>query len=210
MTLHREDPVLVQCKRVTTMSVDDEPAQPSGDPLVPSEAVVNANSALRLLMGLLALWTLLSGLALVFFQGASEATTGGGLSGSEANAAQRLLGVHMLVLAPIYGLLAWEPRRYRLLLWVPYVALGLTLAVSVFDILTGERDFQDGALPFVVNLVFFALLVYVWRSSRAGESRIASDHSDVSPEPEPQRTAPPSSLADPPLPVEPEHRQRSS
>jgi hypothetical protein len=122
---------------------------------------------------LLAGWTLISGLALVFFQDASDATIGGGLSGGEGTAAQRLLGVHMLVLAPLYGLLAWEPSKYRLLLWVPYVALGGTLVVTLYDILTGDRDFQDGALPFVVNLVFFVLLVYVWRASRPESVAIA-------------------------------------
>jgi hypothetical protein len=165
----------------------DDGSQPSeNDSPTRPNTVVNANSALRLLLGLLALWTLLSGLALVIFQDASDATTGGGLSGGEGTAAQRLLGVHMLVLAPIYGLLAWEPQRFRLLMWVPYAALGGTLLVTLFDILTGDRDIQDGLLPFVVNLVFFSLLVYVWRGSRPREGA-----AEPLSEPNPARAEPP-------------------
>ena len=135
----------------------------------PPAAVISAQSVLRLLLGLLAVWTVFSGLALIFFQDASAATIGGGLEGGEGAAAQRLLGVHLLVLAPIYGLLAWEPRRYRLLLWIPYAAQGGVVAATTFDILTGKRDFIDGALPLSVASVFFVLLVYVWRAGRRPE-----------------------------------------
>ena len=139
----------------------------------PPAAVISAQSVLRLLLGLLAVWTVFSGLALIFFQDASAATIGGGLEGGEGAAAQRLLGVHLLVLAPIYGLLAWEPRRYRLLLWIPYAAQGGVVAATTFDILTGKRDFIDGALPLIVASVFFVLLVYVWRAGRRPE--VAAD-----------------------------------
>ena len=132
-------------------------------------AVISAQGALRMVIGLLAMWTLLSGLALTFFQDASAATIGGGLEGDESEAAKRLLGVHLLVLAPIYGLLAWDPRRYRLLLWVPYAAQGGVVAVTAFDILTLERDFVDGALPLIVAATFLVLLVYVWAAARRPE-----------------------------------------
>ncbi|MCH8962840.1 MAG: hypothetical protein IH820_16405, partial [Bacteroidetes bacterium] len=144
------------------------PPPPDADEIGPA-AVISAQSALRLLLVLLTMWTVLSGLALIFFQGGSGATIGGGLGGDEGEAAQRLLGVHLLVLAPIYGLLAWEPRRYRLLLWIPYAAQGGVVAATTFDILTGKRDFIDGALPLIVASVFFVLLVYVWRAGRRPE-----------------------------------------
>ncbi len=127
---------------------------------------IRARSALRLVLVLLAIWTGFSGLTLVFFQDAAAATIGGGLEGGEGEAAQRLLGVHLLVLAPIYGLLAWEPRRFGLLLWVPYVAQGGVVAVTAFDIITLDRDFLDGALPLIVAATFFTLLVYVWLEGR--------------------------------------------
>lgn len=142
--------------------------RPVGEEARP-EAVLSAQGALRLLLVLLALWTIFSGLALTFFQDASGATIGGGLGGGEGEAAQRLLGVHLLVLAPIYGLLAWEPQRFRLLLWVPYVAQGGVVAATLFDIVTRDRDFQDGALPLIVATVFFVLLVYVTFAGRRPE-----------------------------------------
>lgn len=130
----------------------------------PAEAVISAQNALRLLLALLAIWSFFSGLALIFFQANADATIGGGLDGGEGTAAQRLLGVHILVLTPIYVLLAMDPTRYRLLLWVPYAAQGGVVAVTLFDIATGKRDFLDGALPLIVASIFLVLLVYVWRA----------------------------------------------
>lgn len=145
------------------------PPSPTGAEEERPAPVISAQSALRLLLVLLAIWTAFSGLALVFFQDAAAATIGGGLEGGEGEAAQRLLGVHLLVLAPIYGLLVWEPQRFRLLLWVPYAAQGGVVAVTAFDILTLDRDFLDGALPLIVAAAFLVALVYVWRAGRQPE-----------------------------------------
>lgn len=153
---------------------DDTPAEPppegepAAEPPQPA-AVLNAQGALRALLVLLAIWSAFSGLTLVFFQDASAATIGGGLEGGEGGAAQRLLGVHLLVLAPLYGLIAWDPKRYRLLLWVPYLAQGGVVLATGFDILTGDRDFSDGALPLIVAAIFLALLIYVWAMGREPE-----------------------------------------
>ncbi len=151
------------------------PTPPSeGEPLAKTKgvrpaAVLSAQGTMRALLVLLAIWSIFSGLALVFFQGAAAATIGGGLDGGEGEAAQRLLGVHLLVLGPLYGLLAWEPQRYRWLLWVPYVAQGGVFLATAFDIVTGDRDFTDGALPLIVAGIFLALLIYVWAMGRAPE-----------------------------------------
>jgi hypothetical protein len=131
-----------------------------------ARGVLNAESALRVVLVLLAMWTGLSGLALTFFQDASDATIGGGLHGGQGAAAQRLLGVHLLVLAPLYGLLAWEPRRFRLLLWVPYAAQAGVVLTTMYDIGAGDRAFQDAALPLIVAVVFLALLLYVTFAGR--------------------------------------------
>ena len=129
----------------------------------PPVAMINAETLLRVLLVLLTIWTTaFSGLALVFFQSAADATIGGGLEGGEGKAAQRLLGVHLLVLAPIYGMLVWRPAKYHALRWVPYAAQGGVVAVTAFDILALDRDFLDGALPLFVATTFLVLLLYVW------------------------------------------------
>ena len=133
-------------------------------------AVVSAQGALRLLLILLTIWTAFSGLALVFFQDGAAATIGGGLEGGEGEAAQRLLGVHLLVLAPIYGLLVWRPAQYGSLLWVPYAAQGGVVVVTAVDIITFDRDFSDGALPLIVAATFLALRIYVWRARTQPEA----------------------------------------
>ena len=135
----------------------------------PPVAMINAQTLLRVLLVLLTIWTAFSGLALVFFQSAADATIGGGLDGGEGKAAQRLLGVHLLVLAPIYGLLVWRPVQYHALRWVPYAAQGGVVVVTAFDILALDRDFLDGALPLFVATTFLVLLLYVWYAGRPAQ-----------------------------------------
>lgn len=134
--------------------------------------MISADRALQLILILLAIWTFFSGLALVFYQSGAAATIGGGLEGGEGEAAQRLLGVHLLVLAPIYGLLASDRERYRMFLWVPFLAQAGVVFVTGFDIVTGDRDFADGALPLIVAVIFLTLLIFVWR---AGGLQIAPE-----------------------------------
>lgn len=168
------------------------PPPPTGAEEERPAEVISAQSALRLLLVLLAIWTFFSGLALIFFQEGAGATIGGGLEGGQGAAAQRLLGVHLLVLAPIYGLLVWEPRRYRLLLWVPYAAQGGVVVVTAYDIVTRKRDFSDGALPLIVAAIFLVLLIYVWRAGRRpavpeveeGEERTEGRETEAEQEPE--------------------------
>jgi hypothetical protein len=159
------------------------------EPVKP-EATINAQSALRLLLVLLAIWTFFSGLALTFFQDAAAATIGGGLGGSEGSAAQRLLGVQLMVLGPVYGMLAWEPERFRPLLWAPYAAQGGMVAVTLFDIATGDRDLSDGVLPLIVATFFFVMLVYVTFASQRQEA-----------EPEGTPIQPPEAGEEPPEPA---------
>ncbi|MCH8064937.1 MAG: hypothetical protein IIC90_03830 [Chloroflexi bacterium] len=138
-------------------------ANAAPEPLV---ATINAQTLLRLLLVLLTIWTAFSGLALVFFQSAADATIGGGLDGGDGEAAQRLLGIHLLVLAPIYGLLVWRPAQYSALRWVPYAAQVGVVVVTAFDIITLDRDFLDGALPLIVATTFLVLFLYVWYAGR--------------------------------------------
>ena len=174
---------------------DEQTAQPAAQPQRPG-AVLSADSVLRLVLVLLALWTLLSGLALTFFQDASDATIGGGLHGGQGAAAQRLLGVHLLVLAPIYGMLAWEPKRFRLLLWVPYAAQGGVVATTLYDIVSGDREFSAGALPLIVAIVFFVLLLYVTFGRQ--EPPPIEAPKELEPAPEPAPAAAPAPADEPP------------
>jgi hypothetical protein len=155
-----------------------------------AKGVISAESAQRMVLVLLALWTLISALALTFFQSASDATIGGGLHGGEGAAAQRLLGVHLLVLAPLYGLLAWEPRRFRLLLWVPYAAQAGVVIATIFDIASGDRSFADAALPLIVAIVFLALLLYVTFAGRYPVEAPAADADEGMIEALPEQPAP--------------------
>ena len=152
---------------------------------------INAQSALRLVLLLLTMWTLLSGLALTFFQGASAATIGGGLEGDQGEAAQRLLGVHLLVLAPVFALIAWQPERYRLIAWIPYATQGGVVLVTLFDIVTGTRNIPAALLPLFVAATFLVLLVYVWREARIAEAPEAKSTAiDALPAPATASTAP--------------------
>jgi len=120
-------------------------------------SVVSAQGAFRVLLLLLALWSFFAGFALAT-QGIGALTLGGG------GAAERIAGAQMLILVPVYGLIAWRREEYRLLAWVPYAAqLAVIIPVS-WELLRG-REFADSALMLIVSIVFLVLLLYVWLSS---------------------------------------------
>jgi uncharacterized membrane protein len=127
----------------------------------PEGGVVSVGMARRLVLYLLAFWTVIWGFSLLF--ATESASLGAGITD---NAAQRLLGVHILILAPLYGLLAWNPAKYRVFFWVPYVSQAGIILVTVFDILAGNRDLGDAVLPLVVAIIFLALLVFLWQAGR--------------------------------------------
>jgi hypothetical protein len=120
--------------------------------------VVSAYGAFRLLLGLLAVWSFFAGFALLT-QALGQLSFGG-----QEEAAERVIGAHMIMLAPVYGLIAWRRSDYRLLIWIPYAAqLAFIIPLSWELLSDGETD---GALLLVVSIIFLALLVYVWTSSR--------------------------------------------
>jgi hypothetical protein len=116
-------------------------------------AVISAYGAVRLLMVLLALWTFLEGFALV--TGGLDALSLGG----HDRTAERIIGAQMIVVVPVYALLAWQRDRYRLLIWVPYGAQLAIILPTGWALLHADGD---GALLFVVSVIFFALLFYFW------------------------------------------------
>ena len=143
-----------------------DPEATRQEPNVPGQetppCMISADRALGLILILLTVWTAFSGLVLLFFPDSAEATIGGG----QGAAAQRLLGVHVLVLAPFYGLLALNRERYRMLLWVPYAVQTAVVVVTVLNIITGDLDFVDGLLPLTVAATFLTLLVFIWRAGK--------------------------------------------
>ena len=127
----------------------------------PEGGVVSVATARRLVLYLLGFWTAVWGLSLIFASGAGALG-----AGIDDTAAQRLLGVHVLILAPLYGLLAYNPTKYRVFFWVPYVSqAGITL-VTLFDFLAGNRKSGEGVVPLVVAVIFLALMVFLWQAGR--------------------------------------------
>ena len=178
------------------VEAEPTPEIPQINRLRPTGGVISAERAQRLVLFLLALWTGLSGLALTLFQDASGATIAGGLGGGQGHAAQRLVGVHLLVLAPVYALIAWYPKRYRLLLWVPYAAQGGVVITTLYDIMRGYRTFSDGALPLFVAAVFLALLLYVTFADQQPQEMLAEiEHKQLPPHP--SETPPPNGPSTP-------------
>jgi hypothetical protein len=116
--------------------------------------MVSVGAARRLVLLLLAFWTAVWGSSLILAANAASLS-----AGIEEHAAQRLLGVHVLILAPVYALLGWNPSKYRVFLWVPYASQAGITVVTLFN-------FKDAVLPFVVAVIFLALLVFLWQAGR--------------------------------------------
>lgn len=148
------------------MSQAPEPSPPPKPTSARDEtvAVISAYGAFRLLLILMAIWSFFEGFALSFGRGGAL-TLGG--SGEEMRVAEQIIGAHLLLLVPVYGLLAWRREQYRALMWIPYaaqLAMILPLGISLLR-------FQNiGVLLLVVSLVFFTLLMYFWWQSRPLEA----------------------------------------
>lgn len=123
------------------------------------QATVSTQLLTRVVILLIAIWDSLAGLVLLAFQGAGTGALGAGL---EDVAAQRLLGAHLLVLVPLYGLLAWRLDHYRGLMWLPFSAQAAVMLVIGYNMLEGDTSFGDGILGFGFSLVFVSLLSFVW------------------------------------------------
>lgn len=132
-----------------------EPRAPDSD-LEPESAspiaVISAYGAFRLLLVLLALWSFFEGF--VLFSGFNALSLGGADRTTE-----RVIGLQMIGYVPVYGLLAWQRERYRLLVWVPYFAQLAIIVPVGWSVLTGNFD---GILLLIVSITFFVLLFYFW------------------------------------------------
>lgn len=133
------------------------------------ETSISTQLLTRILTGLIAVWSLLAGVALVFFQGSGSSAMGAGVSDV---AGQRLLGAHLIVLAPVYALLALRGERYHGLLWLPFASqLAVFFAVG-YSILNGDTEFGDGVIAIAVSAIFIVLMGFVWITEQRTLARI--------------------------------------
>jgi hypothetical protein len=134
----------------------------------PAETSISTTVLTRILILLIAAWSLLAGIVLVFFQGTGSGALGAGVSDV---AGQRLLGAHLMVLAPVYALVAWHSERYQGLFWLPFASqLAVFLAVG-YSILIGDTEFGDGMVAVTVSGIFIGLLSFVWISEQRALAR---------------------------------------
>jgi hypothetical protein len=125
----------------------------------PAEASISTRLLTRLIIGLIALWSLVAGIVLVGFHGAGTGALGAGV-GDEAG--QRLAGAQMLVLVPVYVVLLWQLDRYQALLWLPFAAQLAIVCAVAYNIVTGVTAFEDGILAVAVSAILGSLLGFVW------------------------------------------------
>ncbi|MPZ48584.1 MAG: hypothetical protein GEU75_04595 [Dehalococcoidia bacterium] len=140
--------------------------------LTPSDAAISARVLTRIIILLIAAWSLVCAAVLIGFHGATAGALGAGV---EDEAGQRLLGAHLLILVPAYLLLAWRPERYQTFLWLPLASQAATAFAVTYSILTGETSFGDGVLAAAVSSIFVVLLGFVWVSEQRTVARAKLD-----------------------------------
>jgi hypothetical protein len=128
-----------------------------------TDASISTRLLTRVLIFLIAVWSLLEGVILLAFDGASAAALGAGL---EDTAAKRLLGVHMLLLVPLHLLISIRFERYQGLVWIPFGAQAIVCLTVAYSIVNGDSDFGDSILAVVVSGLLAALLGFVWMSEQ--------------------------------------------
>lgn len=131
-------------------------ARPAGSA---EDTTISTSVLLRIVVGLIAVWSAICGVVLVGFQGVTSGALGAGL---EDEAAQRLLGAHLLVLVPAYLVLVVRLERYRGMLWLPFGAQIAAAGAVAYSIIDGETRFGDGVLAVVVSTILAGLLAFVW------------------------------------------------
>jgi hypothetical protein len=141
----------------------------------PEETAISTVVLTRVLIALIAVWSLIAGLVLVFFQGTGSGSLGAGV---EDVAGQRLLGAHLMVLAPLYGLIAWHNTQYKGLFWLPFASQLVVFFAVGYSILIGDTELGDGLVPVAVSAMFIGLLGFVWISEQRALARRRLDEED--------------------------------
>ncbi len=145
---------------------------------LPTEAAISTRLLLRVIVFLIALWSLFAGVMLTAFNGASSGALGAGVAD---DAGQRLAGVHLLLLVPAYVMIAWQPERYGGLIWLPFFGQVAVASAVGYSIITSDTDFSDGILAVAVSLILGGLFGFVWISQQrsVAQARLeAEDESD--------------------------------
>ena len=121
--------------------------------------VVHSTGTMRLLLVLLAGWSFFAGFSL--FTHAIAVLSFGG----DDRAAERTIGMFMMMLAVVYGMLAWRREQYRLLMWIPFAAQ-LAVIIPILWEMVSAGTVDEATLLLVVSIIFLALLSWVWWDSR--------------------------------------------
>ncbi len=129
---------------------------------------ISSGLLIRMIVMLIAIWSLVAGLALTMFHGSSAAALGAGVADE---AGQRLAGAHILVLVPLYLLIAWRPQRYGSLLWLPFFAQAAVVLAVGYSILGGDTDFADGVLAVSISGMLAGALGFVWISRQRSSAQ---------------------------------------
>jgi hypothetical protein len=147
----------------------------------PPGTQISSHLLLRIIILLIAAWTAIAGAVLLAVHGVSSGALGAGVNDQSG---QRLVGIHMLLLVPVYLLIVVRYERFHGLLWLPFagqLAVALTVGYGMF---TGETSFSNGILAFAVGLIFAALFAFVWITQQrdAARARMEEDeHRDAPP-----------------------------
>lgn len=130
---------------------------------------------MRLTIGLIAGWSLAIGLVLVAFRGASSGVLGAGLNDA---AGQRLVGMHLLLLVPVYVLLVMRFDHHRSLLWLPFAGQAVVVLSVGYSILAGDSSFLDGVLAVLVSGSLGGLYGFIWLTEQRSNARARYDASE--------------------------------
>src|SRR5262249_35011342 len=120
---------------------------------------VSTRMLARVIVLLIAGWSLVAGLILVGFHGASADALGAGIAD---RAGQRLVGALLLTLTPAFVMVALRSHLYHSLVWLPFVTQAAIALTVGYSIITGDTSFGDGALAMTISAMLAGALSFVW------------------------------------------------
>jgi hypothetical protein len=141
----------------------------------PAAASISTRLLLRVIVLLIAIWSLLEGTVLVGFHGVGSGALGAGVSDLSG---QRLVGAHLLVLVPAYVFIAWRIDRYAGFIWLPFAAQTAFALTVAYAIIIGDTDFGDGVLAAAVSAIFAGVLGFVWITEQRSVANASLTYDD--------------------------------